>query len=258
MSSLEGCPVRHSVGNGNNGACPLSRERSNDGPERMAFPSVADAPLQADTKMPSAECLQQVVDEAAASLSSTRETSTIPRADTKDTWQYPSPRMFYTALWRKGKPVAASSISDMLFIHNQLNEAVWGEIVVREQFLRPNAPPPRLKRFLGRPEDWSPRAWWHVRVRGGQPPFDRHDWIVERIDGESRVHDHPGEGVGSKLQPRGEEVRYVIDYYAGHPEDGQATFNVDIRPAIDGPRSLLDRFKLMFWRPGQQPQEQQQ
>jgi len=172
-----------------------------------------------------AETLQATdTDEAAKTLPRERETSTIPRADTESTWQYPSALMFYNALYRKGKPVSADAIPSMLAIHNELNEQVWQEIVQYEAYLHPKCIP-KLKRFMGRPDTLSPRAWWHVNIRGGEAPFDRHDWVIERCDG---------------------EARYVIDYYSGHPEAGLATFNVDIRPALDSPQSLLDRFRLFL------------
>lgn len=188
--------------------------------------------LNPANNMPSAEYLQQINqnnDPLAETLSAAREASTIPKADitadTNDTnWQYPSPRMFYNALLRKKKSVPPEFIQDMLMVHNQLNESVWNEIVSRERILSPQCTP-KLKRFLGRPEDLSPRAWWHIKVRGGEPPFDRHDWVIDRC---------------------GREVRYVIDYYSGHHIPGEASFSVDIRPAIDSTMTALDRFKLFY------------
>ena len=84
---------------------------------------------------------------------------------------------------------------------------------------------PTLKRFMGRPKDLSPRAWFFTKVLGTPPPFDRHDWTVDRC---------------------GKEVRYVIDYYSGRPEEGKAVFNVDVRPALDSPRAIWDRIKMYF------------
>lgn len=176
--------------------------------------------------MPFAETLQSVQNEDPASflLSTDREASTIPRDDASR-WQYPSPRMFYNALRRKGKGVPAEAIDSMLAVHNFLNEAVWEEIVQKEALLHPECAEVKLKRFMGRPDDLSPTAWWHVKIRGGEAPFDRHDWMVDRC---------------------GCDVRYVIDYYSGHPVQGEASFNVDIRPALDSPQACLDRFRL-FW-----------
>lgn len=203
---MSGCPVHHSTST--NAACSSDT-------------------INPSNNMPSAEILHTLpTSPDAALLSTARESSTIPRSDGGSTWQYPSPLMFYNALHRKGKGVPADSVSDMVAIHNQLNEAVWSEVAEKEQFLAPQCGEPKLKRFMGRPDELSPTAWWHVWVRGGEAPFDRHDWVVERC---------------------GCEVRYVIDYYSGHDVPGEASFNVDIRPALDSPQACLDRMRL-FWR----------
>lgn len=87
---------------------------------------------------------------------------------------------------------------------------------------------PKLRRFMGRPYDLSPKA----RVRswlGGGYPFDRHDWFIDRGDGVER--------------------RYVIDYYfdteanakATTLEESLAAIQVDVRPALDSPGAVLDR-----------------
>ena len=61
-------------------------------------------------------------------------------------------------------------------------------------------------------------------------PFDRHDWFVQR-----RMPD------GSS-----QEVRYVIDYYAGDPEPtGEPVFFLDVRPAVDSPTAAVQR--MMRW-----------
>jgi cytochrome c heme-lyase len=80
---------------------------------------------------------------------------------------------------------------------------------------------------MGKPFELSPKA----RVKswlGFGEPFDRHDWHVDRGDGE--------------------EVRYILDYYfdekaAETDTDPQSTkcIYVDVRPALDSPRAALDR-----------------
>lgn len=208
----EECPIRrHERDAKSTSECPMKHKDGNTGINPL-------------NNMPNADTLQVANDPAARVLSTEREASTIPRADTETTWQYPSPRMFYAALQRKGKGVPVESIDAMLDVHNSLNEAVWEQLVAAEKVLAPKCTP-KLVRFMGRPGDLTPRAWWHVNVRRGLPPFDRHDWVIDRC---------------------GCEVKYVIDYYAGHPEPGQATFNVDLRPALDTPQACLDRFRL-YW-----------
>jgi len=47
------------------------------------------------------------------------------------------------------------------------------------------------------------------------PPFDRHDWLVDRC---------------------GTKVRYVIDFYTGKADEkikGNLSFYLDVRPAMD-------------------------
>ena len=64
----------------------------------------------------------------------------------------------------------------------------------------------------------------------GEPPFDRHDWYVQR------------------QMPQGEarEIRYVIDYYSAPPEPtGEPVFYLDVRPAVDGPTAAVER--MMRW-----------
>ena len=61
---------------------------------------------------------------------------------------------------------------------------------------------PRLIRFMGRPNDLSPKAWINSRILFKMQPFDRRDWFIDRGDGY-------GEG----------ERRYVTDFYNGQDQD---------------------------------------
>jgi len=95
-----------------------------------------------------------------------------------------------------------------------------------------DVPPPKLLRFTGRPTEPTPKSqvlqwlgWAFPGKYASPPPFDRHDWFVQRC--------------GDKGC---EEVRYVIDYYEGEPEPtGEPVFYLDVRPAIDGPRGAAER-----------------
>lgn len=96
---------------------------------------------------------------------------------------------------------------------------------------------PRLVRFMGRPDEPTPKArilqfmgWMWPASYASEPPFDRHDWFVKRVasDGAER------------------EVRYIIDYYSGPPEPtGEPVFYLDVRPAVDGPTAAAER--LLRW-----------
>ena len=147
-----------------------------------------------------------------------REESTIPKKD-GGKWSYPSPLMFYNALLRKGKETSPQDIPIMVDIHNSLNESTWKLLEKIERKLYPTSQDLRLVEFRGRPDKKTPKAW--VFSLMGVHTFDRHDWFVSR------------DGI---------VYRYVIDYYSA----GDSGFSVDIRPAIDGPKSLIDRIKLLF------------
>lgn len=84
---------------------------------------------------------------------------------------------------------------------------------------------PKLYRFLGRPDDLSPKAWFKHRVLGYKRPFDRHDWYIDRC---------------------GQKVRYVIDFYGGHSPNSPMAFHLDVRPALDSWSALRDRLCGLF------------
>ncbi|KAI8323174.1 cytochrome c-type heme lyase [Martensiomyces pterosporus] len=168
-------------------------------------------------------------------LSVERELSSIPRSTNSDSndpysggneqvWEYPSPQQFYNALARKNMPAPEEYMDVMVDIHNFLNEGAWNEVLKWEARHKDECSMPRLLRLQGRPRDLSPMArissWIH-----GAHPFDRHDWYVDRC---------------------GKQVRYVIDYYEGVPENDMPVFNLVVRPAIDDFGSLTDRAKQLW------------
>ena len=190
------------------------------------------------------------------SLSTQRVVSSIPRGEADNIpahqipdvqrWQYPSEQQFYNAMLRKGYRPPAETIPSVLQIHNAVNERSWYQVVRWEKELHNNANP-KLVKFVGRPKDLSPKAWWNSRVLMTQEPFDRHDWYVEDVNG-------------------GEPRRYVIDFYEGAEEktkggtlglggsDGNNNLNIDmmkppsmyidVRPALDNPSAALDRVTM--------------
>ncbi|KZO99323.1 cytochrome c and c1 heme-lyase [Calocera viscosa TUFC12733] len=183
-----------------------------------------------------------------APLPTDRETSSIPRADASSNWVYPSQSQFFSALSRKhasGAYAAPPSAADMpvvVPIHNAVNERAWGEVLKWEQGMGGDAcGGVKLHSFVGKPRERTWRAWGRV-LMGYQPPFDRHDWVVDRC---------------------GHRVRYIIDFYAGrapssssasgpHPlrENNQVSFFLDVRPAPDsweGIRMQLGRTWGSVW-----------
>mmetsp|Transcript_11660 Transcript_11660/g.31942 ORF Transcript_11660/g.31942 Transcript_11660/m.31942 type:complete len:268 (+) Transcript_11660:2-805(+) len=127
-------------------------------------------------------------------------------------------------------------MATVVAIHNNMNERTWRRLMEWEAELHPGTKASaKLLRFRGRPHELTPKA--RIKTWLGYPvPFDRHDWVVER-----------GEG---------EEVRYVIDYYYDDElsaldktpgtadEDSVRSITVDVRPAVDSVGALLDRLRF--------------
>jgi cytochrome c heme-lyase len=71
------------------------------------------------------------------------------------------------------------------------------------------------------------------------PPFDRHDWTVDRC---------------------GKQIEYVIDFYSGDgnsKEGGKISFHLDVRPklTVEGARMRFERW-IGEWIPKGQATEQ--
>jgi cytochrome c heme-lyase len=219
--------------------------------------------------MPSSISNVRDSDHQTVSLPLDREASTIPRGDGTGNWEYPSPQQMYNAMLRKGyTDTPAEHVESMVAVHNFLNEGAWEEIrewerrfsgglskgweecrrgeegaqmrAALQQLKQLGNNPddePSLLRFMGRPDEMTPKArmlQFMAKVYPSQypdnPPFDRHDWFIERKT-----------SAGAK-----KEVRYVIDYYSGPPEPtGEPVFYLDVRPAVDGPTAAVER--AMRW-----------
>lgn len=139
-----------------------------------------------------------------------KTTSSIPKSNnSNDNWVYPSQSQFYEAMKRKGHSANLSDMKTIVPIHNAVNEKAWSEIKQWESESNCNI---FLLSFKGRPQDRSPKAWFKTAL-GYSPPFDRHDWIIDRC---------------------GEKVRYVIDFYSGTSSNpASPSFYLDVRPALD-------------------------
>jgi len=170
-----------------------------------------------------------------SSLSVSRESSTIPisprtelpkHQETRETWQYPSERMFYDAMARKGWKPSANDMEHVVKIHNAVNEKAWAHVMAWERRHCDSCPDPKLLKFRGRPKDYSPKARF-LNFLGYKLPFDRHDWVVDRC---------------------GTEVRYVIDFYNAVSYGGVApvAMHLDVRPALDSPSSAMDRLAVQL------------
>ncbi|CAK7264399.1 Cytochrome c1 heme lyase [Sporothrix epigloea] len=143
-------------------------------------------------------------------------------------WVYPSEKMFFDAMKRKGNDNArASDMRVVVPIHNAVNERAWKEILAWEAPYTGTGPGqcdgPRLHSFAGLSTSMSPKARLNTLL-GYTAPFDRHDWVVDRC---------------------GTQVEYVIDFYAGRPGSTSAkagapragspqiNFYLDVRPKLN-------------------------
>lgn len=236
--STSKCPVKHDGSNDSSSFVWgwLGRAQSNgssvavdssgtlpEGCKSSTFASLEEAARHAQSPQPD----QKIP------LSTTRQVSSItrgtnddlPRHQTEDStsnqetkWVYPSEQQFYNAMRRKGwSNVPEDSIPTVLQIHNHINERTWRNIQEWE-----GSDELLLARFMGRPNDISPKAFFFSKIlRMYDPPFDRHDWYVQ----------HPNSQ---------QQHRYVIDYYyLPHRDPNMPPIPyVDARPALDHPRAL--------------------
>lgn len=126
-----------------------------------------------------------------------------------------------------------SSIGHIIPIHNAVNERAWSLIRSWEGKTSDHCGGPKLASFSGKGAGAStPRAKWNTWVMGKLEPFDRHDWVIERCDGQT--------------------VDYVIDFYQGkgagngNPNDKNVNFFLDVRPKINSFEGIRMRAERML------------
>ncbi|KAK4446333.1 cytochrome c/c1 heme-lyase [Podospora aff. communis PSN243] len=194
----------------------------------LRLPSFSRQPQQSPSPSPASTTL---------TLDESREISTIPRssnpgpsscpaptpanneqetgASASGNWIYPSEKMFFEAMKRKGHAAAASDMKTVVPIHNAVNERAWAEILRWEApFATKECGGPRLHSFAGESKRMTPKARMNTLL-GYTAPFDRHDWVVDRC---------------------GTQVEYVIDFYAGRNDGqgaGKLNFYLDVRPKLN-------------------------
>ncbi|KAG5439444.1 hypothetical protein PCANB_002018 [Pneumocystis canis] len=147
-------------------------------------------------------------------LSTQRVQSSIPKADDKEGgyWIYPSERMFFQAMRRKNWNPQAEQMQYIVPIHNAVNERVWYEILKWEEGQGSElCGGPKLIQFEGKSTQMSLKARW-LKFLGYKPPFDRHDWKIDRC---------------------GKEVDYIIDFYSGKEKEDMLSFYLDVRPKLN-------------------------
>lgn len=130
---------------------------------------------------------------------------------------------------RKQHNPRASDMGVVVPIHNAVNERAWAHVLDWEQGRGGDkCGGVKLVSFMGKPKERSPRAQWRILL-GYQPPFDRHDWIVDRC---------------------GVRMRYVIDFYTGKGSNSanpqNLSFYLDCRPALDSWEGIKMRTGRFF------------
>ncbi|OAA63150.1 cytochrome C1 heme lyase [Cordyceps fumosorosea ARSEF 2679] len=132
-------------------------------------------------------------------------------------WVYPSEKMFFDAMRRKGYDARVADMKTVVPIHNAVNERAWKEIKEWEApyLAQSQCGGPRLESFANKNDRMTPTARLNT-ILGFTAPFDRHDWVIDRC---------------------GTRVEYVIDFYAGRPGGAGAapgpSFYLDVRPKLN-------------------------
>ncbi|KAM0240010.1 hypothetical protein ACHAPO_002990 [Fusarium lateritium] len=134
--------------------------------------------------------------------------------DPSGNWVYPSEKMFFEAMKRKGYDARVADMKTVVPIHNAVNERAWKEIKEWEApYLEgTTCGGPKLESFANKMDRMTPTARIKTMI-GYTAPFDRHDWVIDRC---------------------GTRVDYVIDFYAGRPDGrGGPSFYLDVRPKLN-------------------------
>ncbi|KAK2593458.1 Cytochrome c1 heme lyase [Conoideocrella luteorostrata] len=136
--------------------------------------------------------------------------------DASGNWVYPSEKMFFDAMKRKGYDARVADMRTVVPIHNAVNERAWQQIKEWEApyLIKSNCGGPKLESFANKNDRMTPTARINT-ILGYTAPFDRHDWVIDRC---------------------GTRVDYVIDFYAGRPDaKGKVgpSFYLDVRPKLN-------------------------
>ncbi|KAI5970001.1 CYT2 [Candida margitis] len=160
-------------------------------------------------------------------LPTDREISSIPRTSSHQNWIYPSQKQFFEAMQRKNWNPDSQDMKVIVPIHNLVNERAWKHITMWEgsnyQEALKQCGGITLTSFKGDSKKLTPRAWIKSHVWGQPPPFDRHDWTINRC---------------------GKEIEYVIDFYNGDDNSGQVW--LDVRPKLNSFEGIKLRLAKAF------------
>ncbi|KAG5927058.1 hypothetical protein E4U42_002645 [Claviceps africana] len=149
--------------------------------------------------------------------------------DPSGKWVYPSEKMFFDAMKRKGYDARVADMKTVVPIHNAVNERAWQQIVEWETpyLSQSGCQGPKLESFANKNDRMTPTARINT-ILGYTAPFDRHDWVIDRC---------------------GTRIDYVIDFYAGRPAHDKGrpgpSFYLHVRPKLntwEGIKMRLMRF----------------
>lgn len=146
--------------------------------------------------------------------------------DASGNWVYPSEKMFFDAMKRKGYDAREVDMRTVVPIHNAVNERAWAKIKEWEApyLIDSKCGGPKLTSFANKSERMTPTARINT-ILGYTAPFDRHDWVIDRC---------------------GTRIDYVIDFYAGRPGGtaGGPSFYLDVRPKLN----TWEGVKMRAWK----------
>lgn len=148
--------------------------------------------------------------------------------DPSGNWVYPSEKMFFEAMKRKGYDAKVADMKTVVPIHNAVNERAWKEIKEWEApyLTGSKCDGPKLESFANKMDRMTPTARINT-ILGFTAPFDRHDWVIDRC---------------------GTRVDYVIDFYAGRPDGkGGPSFYLDVRPKLNTWEGVKMRAMKWAW-----------
>ncbi|SPJ74443.1 related to CYT2 - holocytochrome-c1 synthase [Fusarium torulosum] len=148
--------------------------------------------------------------------------------DPSGNWVYPSEKMFFEAMKRKGYDARVADMKTVVPIHNAVNERAWEKIKEWEAPYLQGTPcdGPKLESFANKMQRMTPTARFNT-ILGYSAPFDRHDWVIDRC---------------------GTRVDYVIDFYSGRPDGkGGPSFYLDVRPKLNTWEGVKMRAKRWAW-----------
>jgi len=129
-------------------------------------------------------------------------------------WVNPTGDQIMRACARKNKNFDDKVKNEVAMIHGDVTAKTWQQIMEYEGLHSRSCKFPKLARFSGRQDEFTMKARLLMWL-GFPPPFDRHDWVVDRC---------------------GKEVRYIIDYHSPPDStslsDGSSEVVIDARPAF--------------------------